>query len=460
MITVTIRGQEIEKFISPLIVADSIDYITAAFIFQTSDWEDLIKFAHFSNGTDDFDIRLTNDVISANEHLNFTAGAWSLWVTGHLFEEGKLKQRITTDPHIFNVKATGTTETGNPFPSAVPSITEQILAEIGELDGLETTNKQTLVDAINEVFRTAGGEISPELIAAAVEEYLEENPIGEESDPTVPEWAKQPEKPTYTAEEVGALPDTTEIPSLEGYATEQFVKDEIGKIELPEAGEGVTDHAMLTGRDKAEQHPISAIANLQQTLDGKQPVGEYALAVDIPDISGLASESYVQNYAQPKGNYADADAIPTKLSQLDGDTSHRTVTDAEKSEWSGKSDFDGSYNSLTDKPTIPTIPTNISAFNNDVGYISISDNTFSNGGTINVSDGYSEWTTADNISSLTFTYPSGSYEAWVKFNTAASGAVTITLPASLYIGEAPVFGNSETWEISIKNGVVIAAKTA
>lgn len=30
--------------------------------------------------------------------------------------------------------------------------------------------------------------------------------------PTVPEWAKAEEKPTYTASEVGALPDTTEIP--------------------------------------------------------------------------------------------------------------------------------------------------------------------------------------------------------------------------------------------------------
>ena len=30
--------------------------------------------------------------------------------------------------------------------------------------------------------------------------------------PTVPEWAKVEEKPTYTASEVGALPDTTEIP--------------------------------------------------------------------------------------------------------------------------------------------------------------------------------------------------------------------------------------------------------
>lgn len=35
--------------------------------------------------------------------------------------------------------------------------------------------------------------------------------IAKETDPTVPEWAKQPEKPTYTAEEVGALPKDTAL---------------------------------------------------------------------------------------------------------------------------------------------------------------------------------------------------------------------------------------------------------
>lgn len=35
-----------------------------------------------------------------------------------------------------------------------------------------------------------------------------------ETDPTVPAWAKAPNKPTYTAAEVGALPDTTVIPTV------------------------------------------------------------------------------------------------------------------------------------------------------------------------------------------------------------------------------------------------------
>lgn len=34
-----------------------------------------------------------------------------------------------------------------------------------------------------------------------------------ETDPTVPSWAKAPSKPTYTASDVGALPDSTHIPS-------------------------------------------------------------------------------------------------------------------------------------------------------------------------------------------------------------------------------------------------------
>jgi len=36
-----------------------------------------------------------------------------------------------------------------------------------------------------------------------------------EEDPTVPAWAKAASKPTYTAAEVGALPDTTVIPAAQ-----------------------------------------------------------------------------------------------------------------------------------------------------------------------------------------------------------------------------------------------------
>ena len=65
--------------------------------------------------------------------------------------------------------------------------------------------------------------------------------LQKESDPTVPDWAKAATKPAYTAQEVGALPDTTKIPSkvseLEndsGYLTEHQPLDGYAKkTELP-----------------------------------------------------------------------------------------------------------------------------------------------------------------------------------------------------------------------------------
>lgn len=64
-----------------------------------------------------------------------------------------------------------------------------------------------------------------------------------------------------------------------------------------------------------------------------------------------------------------------------------------------------------------------------------------------------------DVASLTLSYPAaGHWECLLALSTAASGTITVTLPASSYIGEAPSFGNGETWELSIRDGVVVAGK--
>ena len=57
-------------------------------------------------------------------------------------------------------------------------------------------------------------------------------------------------------------------------------------------------------------------------------------------------------------------AVPTKLSQLREDTTHRTVSDAEKANWNNK--FSGSYTDLSNKPTIPSKLSQLVEDNNHV----------------------------------------------------------------------------------------------
>lgn len=64
----------------------------------------------------------------------------------------------------------------------------------------------------------------------------------------------------------------------------------------------------------------------------------------------------------------------------------------------------------------------------------------------------------EDVTSLTISYPNTEFECWAKLKFAADGDIAVTMPESKYIGSAPTFANGETWELSIKDGVVIAQK--
>ena len=64
-----------------------------------------------------------------------------------------------------------------------------------------------------------------------------------------------------------------------------------------------------------------------------------------------------------------------------------------------------------------------------------------------------------DVTTLNISYPTGNFECWMRLTFAASGDITVTLPTGTkYIGTTPDFKNGETWEVSIKDGVVIAQK--
>lgn len=88
-----------------------------------------------------------------------------------------------------------------------------INGKIGNLANLNTSAKTDLVAAINEVATSSGGSGITQVNAdwnatSGVAEILNKPTI-----PNVSDWALSSSKPTYTASEVGALPDTTTIPT-------------------------------------------------------------------------------------------------------------------------------------------------------------------------------------------------------------------------------------------------------
>lgn len=115
------------KLVNAHIVADTIDYLEAKFEFRTEDWDGLDKWAHFAKDSAVYDIRLTDNCIRKEDHLNLSAGMWKVYLHGNEFRDGEVVQRITTDEVVLYVIPTGILD-GEPFPTVPPSAGEQIIA--------------------------------------------------------------------------------------------------------------------------------------------------------------------------------------------------------------------------------------------------------------------------------------------------------------------------------------------
>lgn len=64
----------------------------------------------------------------------------------------------------------------------------------------------------------------------------------------------------------------------------------------------------------------------------------------------------------------------------------------------------------------------------------------------------------NNINRLTLVYPNSDFECSIMLTFANEGNISITLPTSQYIGAVPLFSNGTTWELSIKNGIVVGGE--
>lgn len=106
MIEFYVSGQTL-KFFTPVIAADSLNYLTAKVNFADAEWDGYSKWLHFRQdeelGADTYDLQLDeNNEITADQKLNLTVGQWEIYLTGT-----KEESRLTTVPVILTVQESG-----------------------------------------------------------------------------------------------------------------------------------------------------------------------------------------------------------------------------------------------------------------------------------------------------------------------------------------------------------------
>ena len=197
----------------------------------------------------------------------------------------------------------------------------------------------------------------------------------------VPAWAKQPTKPSYTASEVGALPDDTVIPTalsqLSADSTHRTVTDTEkstwngkGTYTKPSGGIPKTDLA------SAVQTSLGLADSAIQSSDFSLDPDEHVYKILGKDISAVYDDNLNRiytTYLMKDGNGSNVTTAFTQAStRANIDTGEKlSVLFGKIAKWFADLKtvaFTGSYNDLSNKPTIPTVPTNVGAFNNDAGY--------------------------------------------------------------------------------------------
>lgn len=134
-------------------------------------------------------------------------------------------------------------------------------------------------------------------------------------------------------------------------------------LDIEQTASGITVNGTALQDASSSQDGLMT-ASMVQSLNGKQDAMTAGVDYVVPEAGkGLFSGSYNDLSNKP--------TIPDELSDLSDDSTHRTVTDTEKSAWNGKQDpliagtdyvvpesgkglFSGSYNDLSNKPTLGT----------------------------------------------------------------------------------------------------------
>lgn len=170
----------------------------------------------------------------------------------------------------------------------------------------------------------------------------------------------------------GSYNDLTEkpnIPSIDGLATEVYVENKVASIvnSAPETLDTLNELATALGNDPnfattvANQIGTKASTEYVNTELAKKVNNEGYVATE--NNYSTAEKTKLANIEEGANNYIHPENHSASI--ITQDDMHRFITDAERQAWNNKSDFDGDYNKLSNKPNMPT---KVSQIENDSRY--------------------------------------------------------------------------------------------
>lgn len=174
------------------------------------------------------------------------------------------------------------------------------------------------------------------------------------------DWAKQPEKPTYTPEEIGAEKAGTSDGIFR--SSMKYTDGEISRLENTVIPNNVANiEQKITDLNQS-------VVNLQ---DVKAEKVHTHLVTDITDFPTSLPASDVHDWAKAEtkptytheevGALSSSTHIPSTLEEMTDDQNHRTVSDIEKETWNNKSEFSGEYSDLKNIPEIKQLTDELKA---------------------------------------------------------------------------------------------------
>ena len=404
ILTFLVRNQTLTYLDTKLVPRiGSAEYLQLKFKFITSDWVNLRKTIQISSGEYSESYILESDIFDVPTYYT-QQGSFDITFLGD-----RDSQVVPTNVVTVKLSESNRLWTAEP-PDPQNSAYLQLIGSVGDLDGLKTSSKSNIVDAINSLvdggptveLDTTLSETGKAADAKAAGDALTELESKEETDPTVPEWAKAATKPSYTAEEVGArpadwMPTAAEVGALPAtYTPPNQTAEQVGADPAGTAAEAVSVHNTNNGSHADIRLLIdglttrlNALANsTDEDLDQMAELVAYIKSnrslvdsittskVNVADIvnnlttdisnkplsaaQGVALKELIDALSNSLAGYRTAaaqDVIDSgKVDKVTGKgLSSNDYTDDAKAKVDALAPVatSGSYNDLTDKPTIP-----------------------------------------------------------------------------------------------------------